>query len=45
LRPTEASVNELLTLSEERRVVLMDESGAQAWTDAVTSNGSGDGSQ
>jgi len=44
LRPTEASVNELLTRAEERRVVLMDESGAQAWADAAISNRPGDGS-
>ena len=45
LRPTEASVDALLTRAEERRVVLMDESGAQAWADAVTPDRPGDGSQ
>jgi NADH-quinone oxidoreductase subunit M len=44
LRPTAASVNELLTRAEERRVVLMDESGAQAWADAVHPDGPAGGS-
>jgi NADH-quinone oxidoreductase subunit M len=35
LRPTAASVNELLTRAEERRVVFMDESGAQGWADSA----------
>ena len=34
LRPTAASVNELLTRADERRVVLMEESGAQSWADS-----------
>ncbi len=44
LRPTEASVTDLLTRAEERRIVLMDESGAQAWADGAISNRPGDGS-
>jgi NADH-quinone oxidoreductase subunit M len=35
LRPTAASVHDLLTRAEERRVVLMDESGAQGWADGA----------
>jgi NADH-quinone oxidoreductase subunit M len=33
LRPTDVAVNDLLNRAEERRVVLMDESGAYAWLD------------
>ena len=39
LRPTAASVNQLLTRAEERRVVLMEESGAQALAGAVYQDG------
>jgi NADH-quinone oxidoreductase subunit M len=45
LGPTDTAVHALLDRAEARRVVLMDESGAQAWADAVYSNGSIDGSQ
>jgi NADH-quinone oxidoreductase subunit M len=44
LRPTDASVNDLLTRADERRVVLMDESGAQAMLD-ITHHQPLDGSQ
>ena len=33
LQPTDAAVSDLLDLAEERRVVLMDDSGAHAWLD------------
>jgi NADH-quinone oxidoreductase subunit M len=33
LRPTDSAVNDLLTRAEDRRVVLMDQSNAQAWLD------------
>jgi NADH-quinone oxidoreductase subunit M len=45
LRPTEASVNALLTRAEERRVVLMDGSDAQARGDAIISGDPGNGPQ
>jgi NADH-quinone oxidoreductase subunit M len=45
LQPTDTAVRDLLNRAEERRVVLMDESGARAWVDAVHLNGSVDGSQ
>jgi hypothetical protein len=35
MRPTAASVNELMTRAEDRRVVLMDESSAQGWADSA----------
>jgi NADH-quinone oxidoreductase subunit M len=35
MRPSAASVNELLTRAEERRVVMVDESGAQGWADGA----------
>ncbi len=35
LRPTAATVNELLTRAEERRVVLMDRSGVQGWAEGA----------
>ena len=45
LRPTAASVNELLTRAEERRVVQMDESNAQAWAGTIQLDGPSGGSQ
>jgi NADH-quinone oxidoreductase subunit M len=45
LRPTEASVNALLTQAEERRVVLMDALGIQAQADAIVPSNLSDGSQ
>ncbi|HSR35352.1 MAG TPA: NADH-quinone oxidoreductase subunit M [Anaerolineae bacterium] len=45
LRPTAPAVHNLLALAEERQVVLMDKSGAQAWADTLYSSGSVDGSK
>jgi NADH-quinone oxidoreductase subunit M len=42
---TETAVQDVLTRSEERRVVLMDESGARAWADAESPDGSVNGAR